>query len=80
VIAGYVFTAKPDYLFCFAYQSALNKTHGGKEKLFKPQIDGWNMYAPEREYARMGLPTADLAVSHVNQHFRLCSTYVPLSH
>eukprot|EP00002_Diphylleia_rotans_P025485 TRINITY_DN503_c0_g2_i1.p1 TRINITY_DN503_c0_g2~~TRINITY_DN503_c0_g2_i1.p1 ORF type:complete len:707 (+),score=91.23 TRINITY_DN503_c0_g2_i1:49-2169(+) len=39
---------------------------------------GWALYNPLTEYVRMGLPTNTWRISHVNQDYRICSTYPQL--
>jgi len=36
---------------------------------------GWDVYKPQEEFARMGIPDSHWRVSKVNQHYGLCSTY-----
>ncbi|XP_065059134.1 myotubularin-related protein 2-like isoform X2 [Rhopilema esculentum] len=39
------------------------------------KINGWDVYDPEREYNRLGLPTECWRISTVNREYQLCDTY-----
>jgi myotubularin-related protein 1/2 len=38
-------------------------------------LDGWRVFDPVAEYARMGLPNANFAVGPINTKYGLCDTY-----
>jgi hypothetical protein len=52
---------------------ALNQCH--KEKLISSIKNGWTIYNPEEEFARMGIPDSHWRLTNVNANYELCETY-----
>uniref|UniRef100_A0A0N5B465 phosphatidylinositol-3,5-bisphosphate 3-phosphatase n=1 Tax=Strongyloides papillosus TaxID=174720 RepID=A0A0N5B465_STREA len=42
------------------------------------ELDCWNLYNPEAEYSRFGVPNNDWALCHINQNYTFCSSYPAL--
>uniref|UniRef100_A0A0K0E3G7 phosphatidylinositol-3,5-bisphosphate 3-phosphatase n=1 Tax=Strongyloides stercoralis TaxID=6248 RepID=A0A0K0E3G7_STRER len=42
------------------------------------ELDCWNLYNPEAEYSRFGVPNNDWTLCHVNQNYTFCPSYPAL--
>jgi hypothetical protein len=75
LLTSFAFPVKLDYLYSFAYK----QTAVFKQALEdNPRVDGWKVYDPEKDFARMGLPGILFEYKHDNADFKLSPTYPPL--